>query len=250
MTSLAGMMARDYARARRRDPRRSRRRCSRRSCRAPPATPCRRRARARCCRWPTGSTCWPGCSPSARKPTGSSRPVRACAGPLLGVVAILREHPELRAITLPVGLAAAAEQIGAQGIEVPDESLAEVGRVHRPAVRAAAARRGDDHLQVAAVLPLADGARAGRRDAGRAAAPGRRRQASPSWSRHCSAPGGSCRPTSTAAYDAVEADRAGRAGPARGRPEGRYRADRRWPSSSRRPRCWSSRSPPSSRRSW
>ncbi|WP_237771370.1 glycine--tRNA ligase [Kribbella sp. ALI-6-A] len=89
------------------------------------------------------------------KPTGSSDPFalrRAAAG----VVAILREHPELRAITLPVGLAAAAEQIGAQGIEVPAESLAEVAEFSVRRYEQQLIDRGEDHDQVAAVLPLAE----------------------------------------------------------------------------------------------
>ncbi|GAB2597759.1 glycine--tRNA ligase [Kribbella endophytica] len=89
------------------------------------------------------------------KPTGSSDPFalrRAAAG----VVAILREHPDLRAITLPVGLAAAAEQIGAQGIDVPAESLAEVSEFSVRRYEQQLIDRGDDHLQVAAVLPLAE----------------------------------------------------------------------------------------------
>ncbi|GAA1592503.1 glycine--tRNA ligase [Kribbella sancticallisti] len=88
------------------------------------------------------------------KPTGSSDPFalrRAAAG----VVAILREHPELREITLPVGLSAAAEQIGAQGIEVPETSLDEVAEFTVRRYEQQLIDRGDDHLQVAAVLPLA-----------------------------------------------------------------------------------------------
>ncbi|HET6294190.1 MAG TPA: glycine--tRNA ligase subunit beta, partial [Kribbella sp.] len=88
------------------------------------------------------------------KPTGSSDPFalrRAAAG----VVAILRDHPELRAITLPVGLAAAAEQIGAQGIEVSEEALADVADFTVRRYEQQLLDRGADHLQVAAVLPLA-----------------------------------------------------------------------------------------------
>jgi glycyl-tRNA synthetase len=88
------------------------------------------------------------------KPTGSSDPFalrRAAAG----VVAILREHPELRAITLPVGLKAAAAEIGAQGIDVPAESLDEVSEFTVRRYEQQLLDRGDDHHQVAAVLPLA-----------------------------------------------------------------------------------------------
>ncbi|MEV8375086.1 glycine--tRNA ligase [Kribbella sp. NPDC056861] len=89
------------------------------------------------------------------KPTGSSDPFalrRAAAG----VVAILREHPELRAITLSTGLAAAAEQIGAQGIEVPEAALTDVAEFTIRRYEQQLVDRGDDHLQVAAVLPLAE----------------------------------------------------------------------------------------------
>jgi glycyl-tRNA synthetase len=88
------------------------------------------------------------------KPTGSSDPFalrRAAAG----VVAILREHPSLRAITLSVGLEAAAAEIGAQGIEVPESSLEEVAEFTVRRYEQQLLDRGDDHLQVAAVLPLA-----------------------------------------------------------------------------------------------
>ncbi len=89
------------------------------------------------------------------KPTGSSDPFalrRAAAG----VVAILREHPELRAITLSTGLAAAAEQIGAQGIELSEAASAEVVEFTIRRYEQQLIDRGDDHLQVAAVLPLAE----------------------------------------------------------------------------------------------
>ncbi len=88
------------------------------------------------------------------KPTGSSDPFalrRAAAG----VVAILREHPSLRAITLSSGLRAAAAEIGAQGIEVPESSLEEVAEFTVRRYEQQLLDRGDDHLQVAAVLPLA-----------------------------------------------------------------------------------------------
>ncbi|MDX6259741.1 MAG: glycyl-tRNA synthetase, partial [Kribbellaceae bacterium] len=89
------------------------------------------------------------------KPTGSSDPFalrRAAAG----VVAILREHPSLRAITLSTGLAAAAAEITAQGIEVPPAALADVAEFTIRRYEQQLIDRGDDHLQVAAVLPLAE----------------------------------------------------------------------------------------------
>ncbi|WP_165555825.1 glycine--tRNA ligase [Kribbella pittospori] len=88
------------------------------------------------------------------KPTGSSDPFalrRAAAG----VVAILREHPSLRQITLDTGLKAAAAEIGAQGIDVPAESLDEVAEFTVRRYEQQLLDRGDDHHQVAAVLPLA-----------------------------------------------------------------------------------------------
>ncbi|MFI5730776.1 glycine--tRNA ligase [Kribbella sp. NPDC051587] len=88
------------------------------------------------------------------KPTGSSDPfaLRRAAG---GVVAILREHPSLRAITLSTGLQAAAAEIGAHGIAVPASSLEEVVEFTVRRYEQQLIDRGDDHLQVAAVLPLA-----------------------------------------------------------------------------------------------
>jgi len=88
------------------------------------------------------------------KPTGSSDPFalrRAAAG----VVAILREHPSLKAITLETGLKAAAAEIGAQGIDIPAESLEEVAEFTVRRYEQQLIDRGDDHHQVAAVLPLA-----------------------------------------------------------------------------------------------
>ncbi|GAB2646289.1 glycine--tRNA ligase [Kribbella swartbergensis] len=88
------------------------------------------------------------------KPTGSSDPFalrRAAAG----VVAILREHPALKGITLEQGLRAAAAEIGAQGIDVPAASLEEVVEFTVRRYEQQLLDRGDDHHQVAAVLPLA-----------------------------------------------------------------------------------------------
>jgi glycyl-tRNA synthetase len=79
LSGLAGTMAGGTPGApvsRRRSPRRSRRW----SCPARPATPCPSRCPARCSRWPTGSTCSPGCSASApRRPAARTR--TACAAP-------------------------------------------------------------------------------------------------------------------------------------------------------------------------
>ena len=87
-------------------------------------------------------------------PTGSSDPFglrRAAAG----VVAILREHPSLRAVTLSRGLGAAAGQIVTQGIDVPEEALAEVADFVVRRYEQQLLDAGADYRQVAAVLPLA-----------------------------------------------------------------------------------------------
>ena len=103
LSSLAGTMAGVYARAageseavatalvEMEQPAQRRRRRARRPC------------RARCWHWPTGSTCWPGCSPPAPAATGSSDPfgLRRAA---LGVISILRARPDLAGITIPDGL--------------------------------------------------------------------------------------------------------------------------------------------------
>ncbi|WP_184814656.1 glycine--tRNA ligase [Actinophytocola algeriensis] len=85
-------------------------------------------------------------------PTGSSDPFglrRAAAG----VIAILRAHPALSDITLERGLAAAAVHVRAQGIEVRDLGDVEEFVVRRYEQQLLDA--GHDHRHVAAVLPLA-----------------------------------------------------------------------------------------------
>ncbi|RNI22269.1 glycine--tRNA ligase [Flexivirga caeni] len=57
------------------------------------------------------------------KPSGSSDPF-ALRRAALGLVSVLRAHPELGAISIDAGLAAAADRLRAQGIEVSDESVA------------------------------------------------------------------------------------------------------------------------------
>jgi glycyl-tRNA synthetase len=87
-------------------------------------------------------------------PTGSSDPfgLRRAAS---GVVTILRAHPELREITLERGLAAAAAPIRAQGIEVSDATLAEVVEFTVRRYEQQLLDAGHDHRNVAAVLGLA-----------------------------------------------------------------------------------------------
>ncbi|WP_175482728.1 glycine--tRNA ligase [Actinokineospora iranica] len=88
------------------------------------------------------------------KPTGSSDPFglrRAAAG----VVSILRAHPTLRAITVPKGLSSAAERVRAQGIDVPDTVLADVAEFVTRRYEQHLLDAGHPHDQVSAVLPLA-----------------------------------------------------------------------------------------------
>ncbi|MGH3876348.1 MAG: glycine--tRNA ligase [Actinophytocola sp.] len=86
-------------------------------------------------------------------PTGSSDPFglrRAAAG----VISILRAHPSLRSITLAQGLSAAVAHVRAQGIEisaaVPDEVAEFVTRRFEQQLLDA----GHDHRHVAAVVAL------------------------------------------------------------------------------------------------
>ncbi|MGH4015361.1 MAG: glycine--tRNA ligase [Pseudonocardiaceae bacterium] len=88
------------------------------------------------------------------KPTGSSDPFglrRAAAG----VVSILRVQPTLRDITLERGLAAAADEVRTQGIDVPGPVLADVADFVVRRYEQQLLDTGHDHRQVAAILPLA-----------------------------------------------------------------------------------------------
>jgi glycyl-tRNA synthetase len=88
------------------------------------------------------------------KPTGSSDPfgLRRAA---VGVVSILLAHPNLRDITLDRGLAAAAAEIRAQGIDVSDAMLADLVDFIVRRYEQQLLASGYDHRHVAAVLPLA-----------------------------------------------------------------------------------------------
>ncbi|WP_035303809.1 glycine--tRNA ligase [Actinokineospora inagensis] len=89
------------------------------------------------------------------KPTGSSDPFglrRAGAG----VVAILRAFPGLRAITVPSGLSVAADEVRGQGIDVDDAVLAEVAEFVKRRYEQVLLDAGSPHEQVGAVLVLAD----------------------------------------------------------------------------------------------
>ncbi|OLF10313.1 glycine--tRNA ligase subunit alpha/beta [Actinophytocola xinjiangensis] len=86
-------------------------------------------------------------------PTGSSDPFglrRAAAG----VITILRAHPPLREITFGRGLSAAAERVRAQGIEVSPETLAEAEEFMTRRAEQQLLDAGHDHRHVAAVLAL------------------------------------------------------------------------------------------------
>jgi glycyl-tRNA synthetase len=86
-------------------------------------------------------------------PTGSSDPFglrRAAAG----VISILRAHPSLRAITLPRGLTAAATHVRAQGIDVPSSTLDEVAEFTTRRFEQQLLDAGHDHRHVAAVVAL------------------------------------------------------------------------------------------------
>lgn len=88
-------------------------------------------------------------------PTGSSDPfgLRRAA---LGVVAVLRSVPAVRDTTVSRGLAAAADQLRGQGVDVPDAALATAAEFVTRRYEQQLLDAGHDHRFVAAVLPLAD----------------------------------------------------------------------------------------------
>ena len=88
-------------------------------------------------------------------PTGSSDPfgLRRAA---LGVVAVLRAVPAVRDVTVSRGLAAAADQLRGQGVDVPDAALATAAEFVARRYEQQLLDAGHDHRFVAAVLPLAD----------------------------------------------------------------------------------------------
>jgi len=88
-------------------------------------------------------------------PTGSSDPfgLRRAA---LGATAILRAWPALAPVTLTAGLAAAAGQLRAQGVDVPDAAVAQAREFIVRRLEQQLLDAGADHRHVAAVLPLAD----------------------------------------------------------------------------------------------
>jgi glycyl-tRNA synthetase len=88
-------------------------------------------------------------------PTGSSDPfgLRRAA---LGVVAVLRALPAVRDVTVSRGLTAAADQLRAQGVAVPDAALATAADFVTRRYEQQLLDAGHDHRFVSAVLPLAD----------------------------------------------------------------------------------------------
>ena len=89
------------------------------------------------------------------RPTGSSDPfgLRRAA---LGAITILRDRPDLRAVTVGAGLAAAAKALAAQQVEVPQASLAEAAEFTVRRYEQALLDAGHEFSLVQAVLPLAD----------------------------------------------------------------------------------------------
>ncbi|MEQ4204104.1 glycine--tRNA ligase [Actinopolymorpha sp. B9G3] len=87
-------------------------------------------------------------------PTGSSDPF-ALRRAALGIVNILRERPSLAAVTVDAGLAAAAAEVEAHGVEVAASARADAGEfvVRRYEQQLLDAGHGYDPVQ--AVLPLA-----------------------------------------------------------------------------------------------
>ncbi|WP_156893604.1 glycine--tRNA ligase [Actinokineospora enzanensis] len=89
------------------------------------------------------------------KPTGSSDPFalrRAGAG----VVSILRAFPDLRGLTVSYGLSSAADRVRAQGIEVADAVLADVAEFVTRRYEQQLLDAGHPFDRVASVLLLAD----------------------------------------------------------------------------------------------
>ena len=129
MTSLAGVMARDYALHAGEPPAVAQAVVRGRAAPATPATTCRRRCRARCCRWPTASTwspAWPprsGCRPAAATRSRYAGPCSACSR----CTGRTRRWP---GSVLTEALAAAARR---QPVDVPDRVARRRRRVPAPA---------------------------------------------------------------------------------------------------------------------
>ena len=155
LTSLAGTMAREYARRGRRDRRRSRRRCTRWSCPASPATPCRRRLPGALLALADRFDLLAGLFAIGAQADRQLRPVRACVVPRSAWSRSCASTRSCGRSHCLIGLQAAAAEIGAQGIDVPAESLDEVAEFTVRRYEQQLLDRGDDHHQVAAVLPLA-----------------------------------------------------------------------------------------------
>jgi glycyl-tRNA synthetase len=88
-------------------------------------------------------------------PTGSSDPfgLRRAA---LGLVSVLRAFPALRPVTVSQGLRAAVDRLAKQGVEVPAGAVDEAREFVRRRYEQQLLDAGHDHRFVGAVLPLAD----------------------------------------------------------------------------------------------
>ncbi len=88
------------------------------------------------------------------QPTGSSDPF-ALRRAALGVVSILRANPGLAAISLERGLSVAAESVRGQGVEVPEQALVDALEFSVRRYEQQLLDTGNEHASVTAVLPLA-----------------------------------------------------------------------------------------------
>lgn len=88
-------------------------------------------------------------------PTGTSDPygVRRTA---LGIVRVLREFPQLAAVSVPDGIAAAARRLSADGIDVDPAVLDQAAEFVRQRYELQLLEAGTRHELVRAVLPAAD----------------------------------------------------------------------------------------------
>lgn len=86
-------------------------------------------------------------------PTGSSDPFGLWRA-AVGVVSILRAHPSLRSITLTRGIETAAAQVRAQGIDVPPAVLGQVTEFTTKRFEQQLLDASHDHRHVAAVVAL------------------------------------------------------------------------------------------------
>ena len=88
------------------------------------------------------------------QPTGSSDPF-ALRRAALGVVNVLRSRPELAGVSVDAGLAAAADQVRGQGVEVPEATLADAREFVARRYEQQLLDAGNEYKHVQAVLLLA-----------------------------------------------------------------------------------------------